>query len=146
MRAHTPPYTTKTAKQLYDEAGVIAAEQDAKLDPGNDALPSILADFRAVVKRLEAYALRLREKRGNGLPAESTYLASFGPNGGGRASRIISPAERAHLQGRLSPAQCRAYGIGDVAETATTVASQHPAHAEAIRINDERLNGPEDHL
>lgn len=118
MHAHTPPFTKPEAaydsRRLYNETGAIAATQDAKLDPGNDALPSILADFRAVVKRMEAYAERLRGKRGDGTSAEVAYL--------------------------------RKCGIGDVAETATTVASQHPAHAETIRIHDERLNGPEDHL
>ena len=44
------------ARKLYDEASKVAAAQDAKLDPGNDALPSILADLRVIVKRLDAYA------------------------------------------------------------------------------------------
>ena len=44
------------ARKMYDEASKLAAAQDAKLDPGNDALPSILADLRVIVKRLDAYA------------------------------------------------------------------------------------------
>jgi len=44
------------ARKLYDETSQVAAAQDAKLNPGNDALPSILADLRVIVKRLDAYA------------------------------------------------------------------------------------------
>lgn len=47
----------------------------------------------------------------------------------------------------LTPEQCEALGIGDVAnvlQPATTIATaQHPANAETIRYHDERLHGPE---
>lgn len=76
----------------------------------------------------------------DGIPAESAYLRKNG-------SRIATPAEVASLRDVLSAEELRGFGIGDVAETATTVAtSQHPANAETIRYHDERLNGPEDHL
>lgn len=165
MRASTPPFTKPTgaydARKLYDETSKTAAAQVTRLDPGNDALPSILADFRSVVRRLEAYAERLRVSRAEpapkwspqwlaeqGIPAESAYLASFSPNG----SRIATPAEIEGLREVLTAEKLKGFGIGDVerrdvAETATTVAtSQHPMAAEALRDHDERLNGPEDHL
>ena len=145
MHAHTPPFT-KTTKQVYDETSAIAAAQDAKLDLGNDALPSILADFRAVVKRLEAYAERLRVSRAEpapkrspqwlteqGVPAESAYLASFGPNG----SRIATSAEIEGLRDVLTAEELKGFGIGDVE-------ARHPANAEALRMADERT--PEDRL
>jgi hypothetical protein len=108
----------------------------------------------------------------NGLPAESSYLASFSPNG----SRIATADEVAGLRESLSAEQLREYGIGDVEpatlrgipdsfidshgnritrrdvtpsrHSATNVsqAGQHPMAAEAIRDHDERLNGPEDQL
>lgn len=169
MHATTPPYTKPEAaydsRRLYDETSAIAAAQDAKLDPGNDALPSILADFRAVVKRLDDYAERRRVKRDDGIPAESAYLLKNG-------SRIATPAEVDGLREVLTAEELRGFGIGDiepatlcgipdsfidsygnlitwrdVANHATTVAtSQHPANAETIRYHDERLSGPEDHL
>lgn len=149
MHAHTPPFAKPEAaydsRRLYDETSAIAAAQDAKLDPGNDALPSILADFRAVVKRLEDYAERRRVKRADGIPAESAYLLKNG-------SRIATPAEIDGLREVLTAEELKGFGIGDVepravAKTATNVAtSQHPANAETIRYHDERLNGPEDHL
>jgi hypothetical protein len=128
MHAHTPPFTKTAARKLYDETSAIAAAQDAKLDPGNDALPSILADFRAVVKRLEAYAERLRSARsGNGLPADSAHLASFSPNG----SRIATPAEIDGLREVLGVEELKGFGIGDV----------HPLRHAVL---DERT--PEDRL
>lgn len=122
-----------TARRLYDETSAIAAAQDAKLDsiraePAPKWSPQWLAE--------------------QGIPAESTYIASFRPNG----SRIVTPAEIAELRKVLTAEQLREYGIGDaeprnVAGIATNVAtSQHPANAEAIRYHDERLDGPEDRL
>lgn len=144
MHAHTPPYTRNpptTARKLYDETTAIAAAQDAQLDPGNDALPSILADFRAVVKRLEAYAERLRIDRKlspkwspqwaaeQGVPAESAYPASFSPNG----SRIATPAEIDGLRDVLSAEELKGFGIGDVQP-------RHVMHAEALRDEYEKAD------
>ena len=120
--------------------------------PGRNAVGSpsskaALAELVAESQRLGLYD--------DGIPAESAYLASFAPNADIpeksplAGSRIATPAELAYLLHANEPHRApdlRKCGIGDVAETATTVASQHPAHAEAIRIHDERLNGPEDHL
>jgi hypothetical protein len=145
MHAHTPPYTRNpptTTRKLYDETTAIAAAQDARLDPGNDALPSILADFRAVAKRLEAYAERLRVDRKSspkwspqwaaeqGVPAESAYLASFSPNG----SRIATPAEIDGLRDVLSAEELKGFGVGDVQP-------RHVMHAEALRDEYEKGEG-----
>jgi hypothetical protein len=60
---------------------------------------------------------RRRDKTAPGTPADSAYLASFGPN------------------------------VADVQCFATSAAiPQHPMAAEALRDHDERLAGPESHL
>ena len=63
----------------------------------------------------------------DGTPAESAYLASFGPNPPKEHRRVLTDAER------------RKFGIGDVTP-------RHPMHAEALRDHDERLYGGEDRL
>jgi hypothetical protein len=154
MHAHMPPFSPNQhpgARLLYDETSAIAAAQDAKLDPGNDALPSILADFRAVVKRLEAYAERLRVDRKSspkwspqwaaeqGIPAESAHLASFGPNADIPSkspkadTRIATPAEIDGLRDVLSAEELKGFGIGDV--------PRHVMHAEALRDEYEKGKG-----
>lgn len=176
MRARTPPFTKPEAaydaRRLYDETSAIAAAEDAKLDPVDAALSSILADFRAVVGRLVAYAERLRAKHnlaelavesqklglyGDGAAAESAYLASFGPNAD------IPPKSPKADRRVLTDAERKAWGIGDI-EPATLRgipdsftdshgnritrrdATRHPMHAEALRDHDERLFGGEDRL
>lgn len=68
-----------------------------------------------------------------GIPAESSYLASFSPNADAPAK---SP--KAHRR-VLTDSERRSYGIGDVEP-------RHPMHAEALRDHDERLFGGEDRL
>jgi len=139
----TRPHGIADANRRYAETSAIAAAQDAKLDHLSDALPSILAEFRAVTKRLEDYAERMRVSRiesakehapkwslawlEQGTPAESSYLASFSPNG----SRIATAAEIDSLRDLLTAEELKGFGIGDV----------HPLRHAVL---DERL--PEDKL
>jgi hypothetical protein len=68
-----------------------------------------------------------------GVPAESAYLASFGPN-----DDIPTKSPKADRR-VLTDAERKAWGIGDVEP-------RHPMHAEALRDHDERLFGGEDRL
>jgi hypothetical protein len=61
-----------------------------------------------------------------GIPAESSYLASFGPNG----SRLATADEIDNLRSVLSAEELKGFGIGDV--------PRHPMHAEALRDEYER--------
>ena len=140
----TRPHGIADANRRYDETPAIASAQDAKLDHLSDALPSILAEFRAVTKRLEDYAERMRVSRTDsakehapkwspqwlaeqGIPADSAYLASFSPNG----SRIATAAEIDGLRDLLTAEELKGFGIGDV----------HPLRHAVL---DER--SPEDRL
>lgn len=58
MRAHTPPYTT--GRTQYDATTVIAKTEQATLDLQAEPLLSILADYHAVTRRLEAYIANKR--------------------------------------------------------------------------------------
>ena len=80
-----------------------------------------------------------------GIPAESSYLASFGPNADVSKkspkadTRVASVDEVAGLREHLTAETLRGYGIGDVPP-------RHPMYAEALRDHDERLFGGEDRL
>lgn len=163
MHAHTPPFTNPEAaydsRRLYDETSAIAAAQDAKLDP----IGPVESKVRTAMQYLYHAQLLLKEafpytsgKRveempepvhvnappkwspqwlaEQGIPAESAYLASFGPNG--------APTSDSFLRGEA----LREIHIGDVepravAKPATTVAtSQHPMAAEALRDEYERTD------
>lgn len=159
MRAHTPPFTKSTAKQVYDETSAIAAAQDAKLDPISD----VESKVRTAMQYLYHAQLLLKEA----FPYTSGERVKKSP----KSVHVNTPnadiPEKSPLAGELDidwnacfptraqlaeqgtsaeVAYLRKCGIGDVAETATTVASQHPMAAEVLRDHDERLNGPEDHL
>jgi DNA-binding PucR family transcriptional regulator len=160
MHAHTPPFTKSAtgcdAKTAYDQTSKIAAAQDAKFDPGNDALPSILAEFRAVVKRLEAYAERLRASRTLAdLAAESQKLGLYDDLADTSNKRVEKTPESVHgisaessylfsfgsstataaeidsLRDLLTAEELKGFGIGDV----------HPLRHATL---DERT--PEDRL
>lgn len=151
MHAHTPPFTKPTgaydARKLYEETGKIAAAQDTKLDPVSDTESKV----RTALSYLHHAQLLLKEAfpeprrhapkwspqwlADNGIPAESSYLASFSPNG----SRIATAEEIDNLRELLSVEELKGFGIGDVE-------SRHPMHAEVLRDHDERLSGPEDQL
>lgn len=128
-----------TARRL-DEASAIAVKQAAKV---------ALAELTAESQKLGLY--------NDGIPAESAYLASFGPN-----ADIPSKSPKADRR-VLTDAERKAWGIGDI-EPATLRgipdsftdshgnritrrdATRHPMHAEALRDHDERLFGGEDRL
>lgn len=160
----TKPEAAYDSRRLYEETSAIAAAQDAKhamTDAERDAKLRTVAHYIYHAKLLmdEVFCT---ERAGvpasadipakvpiadlapkwtpqwladNGIPAESSYLASFSPNG----SRIATADEVAGLRELLSAEQLREYGIGDVER-------RHPMHAEALRDHDERLFGGEDRL
>jgi hypothetical protein len=127
------------ARKLYDEAGAIAAAQDAAQDIDRNAC------FTTCDQACD-----------DCIPAESAYLGSFSPNDDihGRrtlynmrcpinfsenaGSRIATPADIDNLRNVLTAEELKGFGIGDV--------PRHPMHAEALRDHDERLSGPEDRL
>lgn len=172
MHAHTPPFTKPTgaydARKLYDETSAIAAAQDAKLDHGNDALSSILADLRAMVKRLEAYAERLRVSRAlTELSAESQKLGLYNDLAYTSGERVDEtpesvhvtapqrlaeqgmPAESAYLfkNGSRIATPAEIDGLRDVLTAEELkgfgigdVDRRHPMHAEVLRDEFERAD------
>lgn len=131
MRAHTPPFTAKTAKQLYDETSAIAAAQDAKhamTADEREAKLRTVAHYIYHAKLLMDEVFSEERKRSNdaldAMAREGQRLGLYDHSG--------TSAEVAYL---------RKCGIGDVAETATTVASQHPMAAEVLRDEYERGDG-----
>jgi hypothetical protein len=107
----------------------------ARTYPEGDDRPKGLfeaPDAKAGLAELAAEAQRLG-MYDDGLPAESAYLAGFGPN----VARAAAQAETSRRRNVLSAEELR--GFGDVEP-------RHVMHAEALRDHDERLNGPEDQL
>lgn len=83
-----------------------------------------------------------------GVPAESAYLASFGPNADIPAktpkadARTATKHDAAILREYLTAETLREYGIGDVAnfkQPPPTAPSQHPLNAAALQVEDERI-------
>lgn len=132
----------KVSHQIDVDEAAEAAERDidwnalfptrAQLDAKREPMAA-LTDPAAESKKLGLYD--------DGIPAESAYLFKNG-------SRIDTPAEVDELRAVLTAEELKGFGIGDVAKvphlSATTATSQHPAHAEALRMADERT--PEDRL
>lgn len=144
----TKPEAAYDSRRLYDETSAIAAAQDAKramTDAERDAKLRTVAHYIYHAKLLmgEVFGtdrashaaphptpdftiaqdppdLPMGRLTSIGVPVESAYLASFGPN--------VWQAET-----------LRECGIGDVEP-------RHPMHAEALRDHDERLFGGEDRL
>jgi hypothetical protein len=137
-----PPFTA-SARKLYEETSAIAAAQDAKLDPISDVESKVRTAmhylYHAQLLLKEAFpdtsSERVEEapESVHGIPAESSYLSSFGPNG----SRLATADEIDNLRSVLFAEELKGFGIGDVE-------SRHPMHAEALRVADER--SPEDRL
>lgn len=158
----TKPEAAYDSRRLYEETSAIAAAQDAKhamTDAERDAKLRTVAHYIYHAKLLmdevfgteragvpasadipaKASTADLAPKwtpqwlADNGVPVESSYLASFGPN-----DDIPTKSPKAHRR-VLTDAERKAWGIGDVEP-------RHPMHAEALRDHDERLFGGEDRL
>jgi len=143
-----------TAREAYDQTSAIAAEQDARhamtdaerefklrtvahyiyhakllmdevfsTERVNRVVPPETSDFTIVQDPPD---LPLGWLASGGVPVESAYLASFGPN---------------DVQAEV----LRECHIGDVPHR-PNARNAHPMAAEALRDHDERLNGPEDSL
>ena len=150
----TKPEAAYDSRRLYEETSAIAAAQDARhamtdaeresklrtvahyiyhakllmdevfgTERANRVTPPATSDFTIAQDPPD---LPLGWLARGGVPVESAYLASFGPN---------------DVQAEV----LRECHIGDVPHR-PNARNAHPMHAEALRQHDERLNGPEDSL
>lgn len=131
MTAHFPPFTKPVdaydSARLYRETSEIAAAQDARLNgKPRDDLQSIMANLRADLHR----AYENAKCRIDAID---------------RTQKLTELANEAQAWGMYPPTP-EGVSAGCALPPNLAAAVHHPMHAEALRVHDERIAGPEDRL